>query len=101
MTGIRRGEPGDLAEVAAIQEASPEAPRWRVSEYCEYDLWVALHDRQIVGFLASRKLAEGQSEVLNLAVAPAFRRQGVARNLLATLLSAAPGEVYLEVRESN
>ena len=101
MTGIRRGDFGDLAAVAAIQEASPEAPRWKVSEYLQYDFRVALRDNRIAGFLVSRGLADGESEVLNLAVAPEFRRQGIARDLVAALVAEDPGKVYLEVRESN
>ena len=90
-----------MAEVAAIQEASPEAARWNVSEYLQYHFWVAVHGNRIVGFLVSRNLAEGERELLNLAVAPEFRRQGVGHELLATLLAEAPGVIYLEVRASN
>ena len=101
MTGIRRGGPGDLEEIAAIQEASPEAPRWKVSEYEQYDLWVVLQDDRIAGFLVSRQLGEGEREILNLAVLPQFRRLGLARALLGTLLTGDSGDIYLEVRESN
>jgi ribosomal-protein-alanine N-acetyltransferase len=101
MTGIRRGELYDLAEVAAIQEASPEAARWNVSDYPQYDLWVSVRDSRVAGFLVSRALTAGEREVLNLAVAPEFRRQGMARDLLAALLAEASGAIYLEVRESN
>src|SRR5579863_3364954 len=101
MTGIRRGEPSDLAEVAAIQEASPEAARWSVAEYSQYDFRVAVDGRRIAGFLVSRAVAEDEREILNLAVAPEFRRQGVGRGLLAGFLTEARGTVFLEVRESN
>jgi ribosomal-protein-alanine N-acetyltransferase len=101
MTGIRRGEPSDLEEVAAIQEAAPEAARWSVSDYPQYDFRVAVRGCRIAGFLVSRPVAEDEWELLNLAVAPEFRRQGIGRNLLASLLRAAPGAVFLEVRESN
>jgi ribosomal-protein-alanine N-acetyltransferase len=101
MTGIRRGDPCDLNEVAAIQEASPEAARWSVSEYPQYDFRVAVRGRRIAGFLVARPVAEDERELLNLAVAPEFRRQGVGRDLLAALLAEAPGSIFLEVRESN
>jgi ribosomal-protein-alanine N-acetyltransferase len=55
----------------------------------------------VAGFLVSRALVEGETELLNLAVAPEFRRQGVARKLVESLLAESPGVVYLEVRESN
>jgi ribosomal-protein-alanine N-acetyltransferase len=101
MTGIRRGEPGDLDEVAAIQNASPEAARWSVSDYLQYDFRVAVHGRRIAGFLVSRTVAESERELLNMAVAPEFRRRGVGRDLLRSLLTEAPGPIFLEVRESN
>jgi ribosomal-protein-alanine N-acetyltransferase len=101
MTGIRRGEPRDLEEVAAIQAASPEAARWNVSEYPRYDFRVAVRGRSIAGFLVSREVADDERELLNLAVAPEFRRQGVGRDLLAELLAESTGAVFLEVRESN
>jgi len=98
---IRCGAPGDLAEVAAIQAASPEAAQWDVSDYLRYDFRVSLREIRVAGFLVSRTLVEGETELLNLAVAPEFRRQGVARKLVESLLAEAPGVVYLEVRESN
>ena len=101
MTGIRRGEPCDLDEVAAIQAASPEAARWNVSEYPQYDFRVAVRGQRIAGFLVSRPVADDQRELLNLAVAPEFRRRGVGRDLLAGLLGESPGAIFLEVRESN
>jgi ribosomal-protein-alanine N-acetyltransferase len=41
-----------------------------------------------------------QREILNVAVAPAFRRQGIATALILHAFRGS-GEVFLEVRESN
>ena len=101
MTAIRRGGPGDLAEVAVIQAASPEAAQWDAADYLHYEFRVSVRGIRVAGFLVSRTLAEGETELLNLAVAPEFRRQGVARKLVESLLAGSPGVVYLEVRESN
>jgi ribosomal-protein-alanine acetyltransferase len=101
MTAIRRGEAGDLAAIAAIQAASPEIAQWEVTHYLEYDLRVAVRHRRVAGFLVGRRVAEGESELLNLAVAPECRRQGIARELLGRWLEEVGGEIYLEVRESN
>jgi ribosomal-protein-alanine N-acetyltransferase len=101
MTVIRRGEAEDLARVAAIQQASPGAARWNVAEYLEQDFLVAVEGDRIVGFLVARTLAADEREILNLAVAPDFRRKGVARALLANAFNGFRGAVYLEVRESN
>jgi len=101
MPVIRRGEAGDLPHLAAIQAGSPEAAQWNVADYLQYDLRVALCGGRVAGFVVSRPLAEGECELLNLAVAPAFRRRKVARELLKSLLEAPNRVVYLEVRESN
>jgi ribosomal-protein-alanine N-acetyltransferase len=98
---IRRGEIADLAEIAAIQAASQEAAQWTPADYLNYDLCVLISEERIAGFLVSREIAEGQCELLNLAVAPVFRRRGVARRLVDALAAGHPGEVFLEVRESN
>ena len=101
MLEIRRGENGDLYQIEAIQAASPEAPHWEAADYLRYDLRVAIDGEAVAGFLAWRTVAEGEHEILNLAVAPEFRRRGVARQLLEWLLAECWGVVFLEVRESN
>jgi ribosomal-protein-alanine N-acetyltransferase len=101
MTAIRRGGAGDLDAVAAIQQASPGAAGWNVADYLEQDFWVAVLENRVVGFLVARSVAADQREILNLAVAPDFRRRGVARALLDSTLQAFCGDVFLEVRESN
>ena len=101
MLQIRRGEPGDLGEVAAIQRDCPEAAQWDAGEYPKHDFAVAVEDGDIAGFLVSRRVAPDERELLNLAVAPLRRRQGVARKLVLAFLAECPGAIYLEVRESN
>jgi len=101
MPVIRRAEAGDLEAVAAIQSASPQASHWLVSDYLQYEFTVAVSGGAVAGFLVWRPLAEDECEVLNLAVAPEFRRQGIARELLTPLLNLRDTEVFLEVRESN
>jgi ribosomal-protein-alanine N-acetyltransferase len=65
---------------------------------------VAYTGKGITGYLIGREVA-GTGEVLNLAVAPDFRRRGVARELLRASLrhlrKRRVEEVFLEVRESN
>jgi ribosomal-protein-alanine N-acetyltransferase len=101
MPAIRRGGADDLAAVAAIQAASPEAAQWKPADYLTYHLVVATGATGVMGFVVARPVADGEFEVLNLAVAPEFRRQGLARDLLAALFHQYLGEFYLEVRESN
>ena len=101
MTAIRRGGADDLDAVAAIQEASPGAAHWKVADYLEQDFRVAIEGNRVVGFLVARTLAADEREILNLAVAPDFRRKGVARALLDDAFKGFRGAVFLEVRESN
>src|ERR1700730_5733267 len=101
MPVIRRGVPADLAEIAAIQAASPEAPQWNVADYLQYDLLVAVRGTQVRGFIAFRTPVASEREILNLAVAPDSRRQGIARQLWKSLLQGVSGTTYLEVRETN
>jgi len=98
---IRAGTEADLPAVAAIQRASAEAAQWNVGDYLDYDFLVAECDGQIAGFAVARRTAPDETELLNLAVHPEFRRRGIARSLLTTLTSSHPGACWLEVRESN
>lgn len=98
---IRPGALQDLPAVSAIQELCPEAAQWKAADYLDYEFRVAEIGSGVVGFLVSRTLSEGEREILNMAVAPVYRRQGVASGLLHSLLVEAVNSVYLEVRESN
>jgi ribosomal-protein-alanine N-acetyltransferase len=98
---VRRGGARDLEAVARIQQASPEAARWNPADYTAYDFLVALSDDRVRGFVVTRRVAEGESEILNLAVDPAWRRHGVARRLIDEIRLRHPGVQFLEVRESN
>lgn len=101
MTEVRRGRLEDREDIARIQAACPSAAQWEVSHYFDHEVWVACCDARLAGFLVARTLVPGECEVLNVAVLPAYRRQGVGRALFESLLSGFHGMVYLEVRESN
>jgi ribosomal-protein-alanine acetyltransferase len=98
---IRRGAERDVEEVARIQKASPDASAWNVSNYLAYDFRVAVAGSRVAGFLVARHATDTEHEVLNLAVAPEWRRRRIASRLLASLISDSPGGIFLEVRESN
>ena len=65
-------------------------------------LWVSLaQDGDLAGFLLVWVVA-GEAEVLDIAVSPAYRRQGVAKELLNHLQVHAKVErVFLEVSKNN
>jgi [ribosomal protein S18]-alanine N-acetyltransferase len=98
---IRPGGTADLEAIAAIQSVSPEASQWNAREYLQYDLRVAVFEKQIAGFLVSRAVGSDEHEILNLAVSPQFRRRGIASHLVQSLLEGLRAPVFLEVRASN
>ncbi len=107
---VRRLNEGDLDSVLAIAAASPEAAQWPRADYGravrgEYGAWVVVGaDERLWGFIVTRCMAD-EVEILNLAVAPAQRRRGLAWSLLEAALAAARESgirrAFLEVRESN
>ena len=102
---IRDATPGDLAAIAIIQAASPEAAQWNPADYLAHHCCVALLGNsvtreRVAGFIVVRETTAGEREILNLAVHPAQRRQGIARALVDAELRAS-GVWFLEVRESN
>lgn len=89
----------DLVRVAIIQQASPEAASWEPAEYLKYRCVVAECGGEVAGFAVVHEVAPGEIELLNLAVLPSLRRQGVGRALIGAF--PAGSDIYLEVRESN
>jgi ribosomal-protein-alanine N-acetyltransferase len=98
---IRSARFADLAAIAAIQAASPEAAQWSPPDYLKHDCLVAEVEGGIAGFLVTRQAGPDELEILNLAVEPAKRRRGIARRLLDDALAGCKGAWFLEVRASN
>jgi ribosomal-protein-alanine acetyltransferase len=106
---IRPATPADTARLAELERIcfsdpwSPAGLREMITATHTIGM-VALIGEMIVGYAIARHAA-GAGEILNLAVAPEHRREGVAAHLIDALLeglrSRDVGEVYLEVRESN
>jgi ribosomal-protein-alanine acetyltransferase len=98
---IRTATKEDLEAIARLQAACPEGAPWPLEACLSYDCRLATVDGRVAGLLATQAIAQDQWEILNLAVDPAFRRRGVATELLCELVHWSPGEIFLEVRESN
>ena len=88
MTIFRGGQAADLDAIAAIQASSPEAAQWDVAEYLRYCILVAETDGRIAGFLVARPVDDHECDLLNLAVDPRYRRQGIASGLIRALLAS-------------
>lgn len=97
----RRGTASDLARVESVQSVSPGAAEWPVEDYLAHEFLVVEDGAAVAGFLVARRLGEGESEILNLAVHPQWRRKGVASALVEAWIRETGGDTYLEVRESN
>ncbi len=106
---IRAVGPEAAATLAAVEAASFDAPwtadalRGLFGDGLTHG-WVATRGDVAVGSAVVRLVA-GEGEILRLAVADAYRRQGIATRLLQVVMSAiadaCPRGVYLEVRDSN
>ena len=98
-----------VAQVAALEEICFADP-WNeaavgseLSNPLSYWL-VALEDDRVIGYVGSQTVL-GEADIMNVAVAPAYRRCGLGRVLLDTLQAHLTArEVHsltLEVRPSN
>ena len=107
---IRECQSGNIPEVQAILANSREAAQWS-SEAIGHALaaspghhFVCIVDGAVAGFISSRRIAV-EAEILNLAVKPEFRRQGLGQALVHVVLERfcrdGALQVFLEVRESN
>jgi [ribosomal protein S18]-alanine N-acetyltransferase len=107
---IRAFRPGDAAAVKRILKESPQAADWTEASLRESAGWrgivwlVSERNGIITGFIIGRQVAE-EAEILNLAVSPAKRGEGVGRGLLKSAIdefrARGASRVFLEVRESN
>jgi ribosomal-protein-alanine N-acetyltransferase len=105
---VRAMGPSDVPAILSILKESAGASIWSEQSLRESALsgpaWVAEQKGCAIGFLIGRAAAD-EFEVLNLAVAQAYRRRGIATRLLKTmatwLQTAGTRHAYLEVRASN
>ena len=102
-----------LADVGELAELEPRcfSDPWSPAGFREMfgsphimGLVAELRSKRIAGYLIAR-LVEDEAEVLNIAVAPENRRQGMGADLLQAGLEEMKGRgvatVFLEVRVSN
>jgi [ribosomal protein S18]-alanine N-acetyltransferase len=98
----------DLAAVVAIEhQVAPLG--WNLKNFTDslaqhHSCWVSCQQQQITGY-AILTLVADEASLLNLAIAPAWQRRGVGRELLRHTIAIArerhASELFLEVRASN
>ena len=106
---IRPIEARDVDPILAVQSLCPEIAQWTAWDYArvargEMAGWVAEENDSVAGFLVARRIAS-DLEILNFAVRPNARTQGIGTALLQQALSWGKSfgaeKSLLEVRASN
>lgn len=98
------------AAVLATLHAESIAPPWSADTFATLldqpgvAGWIAVEQEEPVGLMLARVAAD-EAEILTLAVLPRARRQGIARDLMAQLVTWAAtvkaARLFLEVAEDN
>jgi ribosomal-protein-alanine N-acetyltransferase len=98
----------DLPRIHRIELASYEYP-WSPGNFADslnagYSMWVREADGEIIGYYVMMAAA-GEAHLLNLTIAPIWRRHGLGRDLLEHCMACArdhrADSLFLEVRTSN
>lgn len=118
---IRMAAPEDVDGILTVQASAPEAAQWSRAVYAEMMtasmqpgvgyrriVFAAMHTTAVIGFavVGMLELAEAaECELENMAIAPAWRRRGLGRRLVQTVIGWCAKQktlqVLLEVRASN
>ncbi len=124
LASIRAALLDDVPAILVIEQASPAAAHWTAEQYAdriqgdqqgqtpsarEACVLVAESQGNVCGFLCASilctKIVAGEWEIENVVVAEKFRRQGIAAELMRSLIARwekfAGAALRLEVRESN
>jgi ribosomal-protein-alanine N-acetyltransferase len=98
----------DLPRIHRIELASYDYP-WSIGNFADslhagYSMWVHEAGGEPIGYYVMMAGA-GEAHLLNLTIAPSWRRHGLGRDLLGHCLASAcshkAGSLFLEVRTSN
>src|ERR1700747_1669529 len=105
---IRDFKAADAERIRQLLSGIPEAAQWSPQDLLGSEansvVRIAEENGEVWGLVVFRIIAD-EAEILNLAVEPHRRRQGIAWRLievaLATCKAAGVERIFLEVRESN
>ena len=106
---IRVMEKADISQLAELEKLCFSDP-WSESAF-EYELrnplslWLVAADEQVVAGYVGSQTVMGEADMMNIAVAPSYRRQKIAEKLVLTLIEMLNEKdaksLTLEVRVSN
>jgi ribosomal-protein-alanine N-acetyltransferase len=106
--GVRPMDEADLPRIHRIELASHAYP-WTSGNFADslaagYSMWVRESAAEIIGYYVLMAGA-GEAHLLNITIAPAWRRHGLGRELLEHSVGSArthhAESLFLEVRISN
>ena len=108
---IRTAATADLPQMQRLDKAGNEQSSWQEADFVSslsgrYLSLVAEPESKLalLGFVIASRVGD-EGEIMNIAVDLPYRRQGVARALLESVLNAlrseAVSECFLDVREHN
>ena len=98
-----------VAQIAELERICFSAP-WSENAIAgeltnPLSLWIVAVDGQAVAGYVGSQSVMGEADMMNLAVAPAYRRQGIGNSLVTKLVDALKSKdvhcLTLEVRASN
>ncbi len=104
-----RMETGHVAQIAALEKVCFSAP-WSENAigselHNPLSVWFVAMDEEVFAGYVGAQAVMGEADMMNLAVEPDYRRQGVAEGLVKSLIGCLKEQqVYslaLEVRASN
>lgn len=107
---IRQINPADIGGVERIETASftdpyPTSVLLALAIFNPSTFLVATLKGEVIGYASATIEGEGSAHLASVAIDPAYRARGVAKQLLESLLTTLRGRsishVRLEVRESN
>jgi len=109
MIRYEKMEPSHVRQVAALETVCFSDP-WSESSIAgelenRLSLWlVAVDGEKVVGYVGSQTVL-GETDMMNIAIDPAYRRRGIARQLIGKLIEAlkerGSHSLMLEVRAGN
>lgn len=104
-----RMEPKHVAQIAQLEKQCFSAPWSENAVFSELSnplsLWIVAADGEIVSGYVGSQAVLGEADMMNIAVVPDYRRQGIGERLVTALIAHLKQQkvhsLSLEVRASN